>query len=298
MDIHGDEALYGQVPYPVAFGPYPTLPYPRGLGALWASALPCRLWALPYPTLDMETVHAHGDSSGHPRGLGALWAGRTPSRLCPLTHGDSLCPWRQFIAQSRGWSALWASALPCRLCPLTMETVSREEAHSSMWFHTLSYAIEFHRTFFNRDSFTGIKYLVRQLKFILVFSPFIHIPSTGILAFSLIFLSLSSSFPSLLSSSSTWHRIPSNQSPFTGIYSCIRSTNHLLPLLLSSHSNFFHYNQLSSSFHHLCLFCVSSFPFLFLLLFLCSTNQLLILNDDASRFLFFSIEWWRTLIHQ
>ena len=114
------------------------------------------------------------------------------------------------------------------------------------------------------------------------FSPFIHIPSTGILAFSLIFLSLSSSFPSLLSSSSTWHRIPSNQSLFTGIYSCIRSTNHLLLLLLSSHSNFFHYNQLSSSFHHLCLFCVSSFPFLFLLLFLCSTNQLLILNDDAS----------------
>ena len=102
----------------------------------------------------------------------------------------------------------------------------------------------------------------------------------------------------LFSCSSTWHRIPSNQSLFTGIYSCIRSTNHLLPLLLSSHSNFFHYNQLSSSFHHLCLLCVSSFPFLFLLLFLCSTNQLLILNDDASRFLFFSIEWWRTLIHQ
>ena len=67
-----------------------------------------------------------------------------------------------------------------------------------MWFHTLSYAIEFHRTFFNRDSFTGIKCLVRQFNFILVFSPFIHIPSTGILAFSLIFLSLSSSFPSLL----------------------------------------------------------------------------------------------------
>ena len=158
--------------------------------------------------------------------------------------------------------------------------------------------IEFHRTLFNRDSFTGIKCLVRQFNFILVFSPFIHIPSTGILAFSLIFLSLSSSFPSLLSSSSTWHRIPSNQSLFTGIYSCIRSTNHLLLLLLSSHSNFFHYNQLSSSFHHLCLFCVSSFPFLFLLLFLCSTNQLLILNDDASLSLFFFIEWWRTLIHQ
>ena len=50
----------------------------------------------------METVLAHGDSFGHPRGLGALWAGRTPSRLCPLTHGDSLCPWRQFIAQNTG----------------------------------------------------------------------------------------------------------------------------------------------------------------------------------------------------
>ena len=120
MDIHGDEALYGQVPYPVAFGPYPTLPYPRGLaflwastlpcrlcpyptlpyprglGALWASALPCRLCPLPYPTLDMETVHAHGDSFGHPRGLGALWAGRTPSRLCPLTHGDSSLPMETF----------------------------------------------------------------------------------------------------------------------------------------------------------------------------------------------------------
>ena len=124
MDIHGDEAIYGQVPYPVVYAPTlpyptrgdwpfygqvpypvafaPTLPYPRGLAVLWASALPCRLWALPYPTLDMETVLAHGDSFGHPRGLGALWAGRTPSRLCPLTHGDSLCPWRQFIAQSRG----------------------------------------------------------------------------------------------------------------------------------------------------------------------------------------------------
>ena len=87
---------------PCRLCPYPTLPYPRGLAFLWASTLPCRLWALPYPTLDMETVLAHGDSFGHPRGLGALWAGRTPSRLCPLTHGDSLCPWRQFIAQNTG----------------------------------------------------------------------------------------------------------------------------------------------------------------------------------------------------
>ena len=169
---------------------------------------------------------------------------------------------------------------------------------SSSFPSLLSSSSTWHRIPSNQSLFTGIKCLVRQFNFILVFSPFIQIPSTGILAFSLIFLSLSSSFPSLLSSSSTWHRIPSNQSPFTGIYSCIRSTNHLLPLLLSSHSNFFYYNQLSSSFHHLCLFCVSSFPFLFLLLFLCSTNQLLILNDDASCYLFFSIEWWRTLIHQ
>ena len=110
--------------------PYPTLP--AGIRRFVGKCPTLSPMPLPYPTLDIETVHAHGDSFGHPRGLGALWAGRTPSRLCPLTHGDSLCPWRQFIAQSRGLAFLWASALPCRLCPLTMETVSREEAHSSM----------------------------------------------------------------------------------------------------------------------------------------------------------------------
>ena len=79
--------------------PYPTLPYPRGLGALWASILPCRL--CPYPTLP------------YPRGLAFLWASTLPCRLCPLpyptldietvlAHGDSLCPWRQFIAQNTG----------------------------------------------------------------------------------------------------------------------------------------------------------------------------------------------------
>ena len=85
MDIHGDEALYGQVPYPVAYAP--TLPYPRGLAFLWASTLPCRLWALPYPTL--------------PAGIGPFM-GKYPT-LSPLgptlpypRHGDSSCPWRQF----------------------------------------------------------------------------------------------------------------------------------------------------------------------------------------------------------
>ena len=206
---------------------------------------------------------------------------------------------------SRESNVLSANSSSSSSFPLSFISLPRECKHfpSSFFLSRLlsllfSCSSTWHRIPSNQSLFTGIKCLVRQFNFILVFSPFIHIPSTGILAFSLIFLSLSSSFPSLLSSSSTWHRIPSNQSPFTGIYSCIRSTNHLLPLLLSSHSNFFYYNQLSSSFHHLCLFCVSSFPFLFLLLFLCSTNQLLILNDDASFSLFFFIEWWRTLIHQ
>ena len=40
MDIHGDETLYGQVPYPVAYAP--TLPYPtRGDEALYGQ--------VPYP---------------------------------------------------------------------------------------------------------------------------------------------------------------------------------------------------------------------------------------------------------
>ena len=206
---------------------------------------------------------------------------------------------------SRESNDLSANSSSSSSFPLSFRSLPRECKHfpSSFFLSRLlsllfSCSSTWHRIPSNQLLFTGIKCLVRQFNFILVFSPFIHIPSTGILAFSLIFLSLSSSFPSILSSSSTWHRIPSNQSPFTGIYSCIRSTNHLLPLLLSSHSNFFYYNQLSSSFHHLCLLCVSSFPFLFLLLFLCSTNQLLILNDDASFSLFFFIEWWRTLIHQ
>ena len=157
--------------------PYPTLPagIRRFMGK--CPTLSPLGPTLPYPR--------HGDSSDPwrqfwpPAGIRRFVGREDTQSPLPLNHGDSLYPWRQFIAQSRGWSALWASALPCRLCPLTMETVSQEEAHSSMWFHTLSYAIEFHRTLFNRDSFTGIKCLVRQFKFILVFSPFIQIPSTG-----------------------------------------------------------------------------------------------------------------------
>ena len=51
MDIHGDEAIYGQVPYPVAYAP--TLPYPtRGDWPFYGQVPYPVAFAptLPYPT--------------------------------------------------------------------------------------------------------------------------------------------------------------------------------------------------------------------------------------------------------
>ena len=167
--------------------PYPTLP--AGIGLFMGKYPTLSPLPLPYPTLPAGIslfmgkcptlsplgptlpYPKHGDSScpwrqfWPPAGIRRFVGREDTQSPLPLTHGDSSSSWRQFIAQSRGWSALWASALPCRLCPLTMETVSREEAHSSMWFHTLSYAIEFHRTFFNRDSSTGISTFIHVIPY-------------------------------------------------------------------------------------------------------------------------------------
>ena len=130
MDIHGDEALYGQVPYPVvyaptlpyptrgdwpfygqvpypvAFGPYPTLPYPWRQFGSWRQFRPpagIRRFVgredtqSPLPPyawrqfMPMETVHC--PVTGMKRFMGKC---PTLSPL-PLNHGDSFTGRSTFI---------------------------------------------------------------------------------------------------------------------------------------------------------------------------------------------------------
>ena len=140
MDIHGDEALYGQVPYPVAFAPYPTLPYPRGLAFLWASTLPCRLCPLPYPTL--------------PAGM-KRFMGKCPT-LSPLgptltypKHGDSSGPWRQFWPPAGIRRFVGRKATQSPLPPyawrqfMPMETVHRPKHGDEALYGQVPYPVAF-----------------------------------------------------------------------------------------------------------------------------------------------------------
>ena len=74
MDIHGDEAIYGQVSYPVAYAP--TLPYPT-LPAGIRRFVGREDTQSPLPPYAWRQFIAHGDSSSPSHGDEALY-GQVP----------------------------------------------------------------------------------------------------------------------------------------------------------------------------------------------------------------------------